>query len=129
MESIHHRESEAAQDACRPASATSASERRAALYAVLAGIPQGYLLSYGQLAELAGLGRAARWVGRELALLPDDSQLPWHRVVAAGGRLSLPADSLAGQAQRARLAAEGVPVLGARVDLRRYGWHAQPPRG
>ena len=60
--------------------------RREALYIALAAIPAGHVLSYGQLAELAGLGRAARWVGRTLSQLPDGSTLPWHRVVAASGR-------------------------------------------
>lgn len=100
-----------------------AATRRAALYQTLAQIPPGRVVSYGQLAAMAGLGRAARWVGRVLAQLPDDSRLPWHRVVAAGGRLSLPADSRAGQEQRARLRAEGLQVAGERVDIRRHGWH------
>src|SRR3990167_2506520 len=60
-------------------------ERRTALYAVLAQIPAGCVVSYGQLAAYAGLGRAARWVGRTLSQLPDGSILPWHRVIAAGG--------------------------------------------
>ncbi len=100
-----------------------ADPRHAALYAVLAQVPPGRVVSYGQLAALAGLGRAARWVGRCLAQLPQDSALPWHRVVAAGGRLSLPAGSPAGDEQRRRLAAEGVVLLGGRLDIRRHGWH------
>lgn len=97
--------------------------RRSALYAALAQIPPGRVVSYGQLAEQAGLGRAARWVGRCLSQLPDDTALPWHRVVAAGGRLSLPVDSAAGAEQRRRLAAEGVMLTGNRLDIRRHGWH------
>ena len=102
---------------------TPADERRSALYAVLAQIPPGRVVSYGELGALAGLGRAARWVGRCLSSLPDDSALPWHRVVAAGGRLSLPIGSPAGDEQRRRLAAEGVVLAGSRLDIRRYGWH------
>lgn len=71
----------------------SAQARREALYLVLAQVPPGQVVSYGQLAELAGLGRAARWVGRTLSQLPVDTRLPWHRVLGAGGRISLPADS------------------------------------
>lgn len=102
---------------------SSAQARREALYAVLALVPSGYVLSYGELAALAGLGRAARWVGQMLARLPQDTQLPWHRVIGASGRLSLPADSPAGAEQRARLRAEGVRISGTRVDMRRHGWH------
>ena len=99
-----------------------AETRRAALYLTLAQIPEGKVISYGELAALAGLGRAARWVGRMLSQLPDDTRLPWHRVTAAGGRLSLPAGSVAGQEQRARLRDEGVSICNERVDLRRHGW-------
>ena len=41
----------------------------AALYLTLAQIPEGCVVSYGELAHLAGLGRAARWVGRTLSQL------------------------------------------------------------
>lgn len=99
-----------------------AAGRRQALYQTLALVPAGQVVGYGQLAELAGLGRAARWVGRILAQLPADTGLPWHRVVAADGRLSLPAGSPAGDEQRARLRAEGLTVRDNRVDIGRHGW-------
>ena len=101
-----------------------AESRRAALYLTLAQIPEGKVIAYGELAALAGLGRAARWVGRVLSELPDDTRLPWHRVTAAGGRLSLPVGSAAGQEQRARLRDEGVNICNERVDIRRHGWRA-----
>ena len=66
------------------------------IYAVLAAIPAGVVVSYGQVAELAGLPRAARLVGRTLSALPDDTQLPWHRVVNASGKISMPCDSPGG---------------------------------
>ncbi|QLF92567.1 MGMT family protein [Pseudomonas sp. ABC1] len=97
--------------------------RPSAVYLVLAQVPHGHVVSYGQLAAMAGLGRAARWVGRLLSRLPAGSQLPWHRVVAAGGRISLPEDSPSGQEQRARLRAEGISIRSGKVDMRRYGWH------
>ena len=99
-----------------------ATRRREALYIVLAAVPAGRVVSYGQLAELAGLGRAARWVGRTLSQLPEGSTLPWHRVVAAGGRLSLPLGSPSGDEQRARLRSEGVQIMNNRVDIARHGW-------
>lgn len=110
---------ESAWPASPPASAEA---RREALYLVLAQIPEGKVVSYGELAEMAGLGRAARWVGRTLSQLPDGSRLPWHRVIAAGGRLSLAAGTTSGAEQRARLRAEGVSILNERVDMRRHGW-------
>lgn len=102
---------------------SAAEQRRMALYLTLAQIPPGTVTSYGELASRAGLGKAARWVGRMLSQLPDDSNLPWHRVLAAGGRLSLPAGSLEGLEQRARLRSEGVLVHNNRVDMARFGWH------
>jgi len=82
-------------------------------------------MSYGELARLAGLGRAARWVGRVLARLPADSRLPWHRVVRSDGRLGLPADSPSAREQCERLRSEGVAVNNGRVNMRRYALFAQ----
>jgi methylated-DNA-protein-cysteine methyltransferase-like protein len=96
--------------------------RRTALYLTLAQVPEGKVVSYGQLAELAGLGRAARWVGRTLSQLPGDTKLPWHRVLGAGGRISLPMGSPSGDEQRARLRMEGISILNNRVDIQRHGW-------
>ncbi|WP_339906801.1 MGMT family protein [Pseudomonas guineae] len=100
----------------------SQTERCTALYAALAQVPAGCVVSYGELAAHAGLGRAARWVGRILSQLPDGTTLPWHRVICAGGRLGLPTGSHAGAEQRRRLRDEGVPVHNDRVDMPRYGW-------
>ena len=99
-----------------------AEMRRTALYLTLSQVPEGCVVSYGELAHLAGLGRAARWVGRTLSQLPQDSRLPWHRVLAAGGRISLPVGSASGDEQRARLRSEGVTILNNRVDIQRHGW-------
>ncbi|PKH30752.1 DNA base-flipping protein YbaZ [Pseudomonas sp. 43NM1] len=96
--------------------------RRTALYLTLAQVPEGKVVSYGQLAQLAGLGRAARWVGRTLSQLPGDTTLPWHRVLGTVGRISLPAGSASGDEQRARLRTEGISVLNNRVDIQRHGW-------
>ena len=101
---------------------SAAEIRRTALYSTLMQVPAGYVVTYGQLAELAGLGRAARWVGRTLSQLPEGSRLPWHRVLAAGGRISLPAGSPSGDEQRARLRSEGLSIVNSRVDLQRHGW-------
>lgn len=99
--------------------------RQAALYSALAQIPPGRVISYGELAALAGLGRAARWVGQILSRLPADTLLPWHRVIAANGRFSLPSDCPAGQEQRRRLQAEGVTILNDRVNIQRCGWQTR----
>ena len=94
------------------------------IYAVLAAIPSGVVVTYGQVAELAGLPRAARLVGRTLRHLPADSTLPWHRVINAAGKISLPLDSGSGKRQIARLQEEGLVVKGGRISLSKYRWRA-----
>ncbi|MFJ7884843.1 MGMT family protein [Pseudomonas sp. NPDC096917] len=101
---------------------TPAEMRRTALYSTLMLVPSGKVVTYGQLADWAGLGRAARWVGRTLSQLPEDTRLPWHRVLAAGGRISLPAGSVSGDEQRARLRSEGLRIVNNRVDIQVHGW-------
>lgn len=107
----------------------TAEQRRQALYQTLAQVPTGRVISYGQLAQLAGLGRAARWVGRCLSQLPEDTRLPWHRVITASGRLSLAPDSPSGIEQRARLRDEGLLLSDERVDIRRHGWRPMEHSG
>ena len=104
-----------------------AETRRTAVYLVMSQIPPGKVVSYGELAAMAGLGRAARWVGRLMSQLLDDTSLP--RVIAAGGRLSLPAGTAAGHEQRMRLRAEGLTIVNDRVDMRRHGWHSTELNG
>lgn len=100
--------------------------RREAVWQALAAIPPGRVTSYGQLARMAGLGRGARLVGRWLGQLPDDTRLPWHRVLNSQGQLSLPADHPAGREQLQRLLAEGVVVRNRRVSMARYDWPDPP---
>lgn len=106
---------------------TVTDNRKQAFRTVLASIPSGRVCSYGALARLAGLGRGARLAGRWLQDLPDGSSLPWHRVVNSQGKLSLPAESPAGQEQVQRLLAEGVSIQNHRIDMKRYGWPDEPP--
>ena len=90
------------------------------IYAVLAAIPTGVVVSYGQVAELAGLPRAARLVGRTLSALPDDTQLPWHRVVNASGKISMPSNSPGGMQQKHRLELEDVLLVNGRISLKQF---------
>ena len=100
----------------------AADTRREAVWQVLAAIPPGRVTSYGRVAQLAGLGRGARLVGRWLGQLPDDSTLPWHRVLNSQGQLSLPANHPAAEEQFQRLQAEGVIIRNRRVSMARFGW-------
>jgi methylated-DNA-protein-cysteine methyltransferase related protein len=90
--------------------------------AVVRRIPPGRVASYGQVAREAGLGRRARFVGQVLARLPAGSDVPWHRVLRADGRLAFEPDTAPYRRQRALLEQEGVTFSGLKVDLRRHGW-------
>jgi alkylated DNA nucleotide flippase Atl1 len=83
--------------------------------ACVESIPAGRVMSYGDVAEYAGL-RSARTVGRVLAA--DGGTVPWHRVVRADGSL---ADHLYTE-QRQRLLAEGIRFRGDRVALAEFRW-------
>lgn len=89
-------------------------------------VPAGRVVSYGQLADLAGLPGRARLVGRALKLADGDTPLPWHRVVRADGKIAFPAGSNEAQEQRERLCAEGVEVIRYRIRLSNYGWQPDP---
>jgi methylated-DNA-protein-cysteine methyltransferase-like protein len=94
-----------------------------AVFHVLVQVPEGKVLTYGSLASLAGLGRAARFVGSTLRKLPKNTQLPWHRVINSQGRLSLPDSHPSYKLQRNRLISEGVVFRGPKVDLKTFHWH------
>lgn len=98
-------------------------ERNAIVYATVWQIPPGRVATYGQIARIAGLGRMARQVGYALHALPEDSEVPWHRVVNARGEISLRSSSGAESLQRLRLEREGLRFdAGGRVSLAEFGW-------
>ena len=53
----------------------------------------------------------------------EDLDLPWQRVLGAGGHIKLTGDSAI--EQRLRLEAEGVRFRGRSVDLKAHEWKAQ----
>jgi methylated-DNA-protein-cysteine methyltransferase-like protein len=92
------------------------------IWAVVRRIPRGRVATYGAVAAAAGLRQHARLAGYALHNLPRGSQVPWHRVINAQGRISFPPRSEPYREQRRRLEAEGVVFVAGRVDLVRYGW-------
>jgi len=97
-------------------------ERRRRILEVVRDVPEGSVVSYGQVAALAGIPRGARQVGRALAEAPADEPLPWHRVLRANGATAFPEGSAGYARQRDRLRAEGVIMSKGQVDMRRYRW-------
>ena len=93
------------------------------IWQVVMGIPPGCVATYGDVASLAGLAGAARRVGRALRGLPENTRIPWHRVINARGQLSLPPDSPSGRSQRERLQAEGIKFRdNGSIDLAKTRW-------
>jgi methylated-DNA-protein-cysteine methyltransferase-like protein len=77
-------------------------------------IPRGKVASYGQVAAAAGYPRYHRAVARLLkTMIPGE--LPWQRVLGAGGEIKLAGPAAA--EQRLRLRMEGVTFAGKRIDL------------
>ena len=87
------------------------------MLAAVRRIPKGRVSTYGDIAAASGHPGAARQV---VWALRAGEGVPWHRVVGAGGRISLTGES--GFEQRLRLRSEGVAITGDRIDLKVYGW-------
>jgi len=111
--------------------ARESSSRWRQFYRWVEKIPEGKVATYGQIAALAGLPRHARQVGYALAALPEESTVPWQRVVNARGEVSLRAASDLGHSgfQRHLLEEEGVVFdLVGRIDLARFAWRPRARR-
>ncbi|WP_456273393.1 MGMT family protein [Bacillus sp. AK031] len=92
---------------------------------IISKIPQGRVMTYGQIARLAGSPRAARQVVRILHSMSKTYKLPWHRVINAKGQIALQ-DEESYQEQRMNLEMEGVePGLNGTIDLERYQWNPE----
>ena len=86
-----------------------------AIWDVVARIPRGRVSTYGDVARDAGFPGRARRAGYALKHMPDGMNLPWHRVVGAGGKIVFPPQSTAYREQTRRLRGEGVAVANGRV--------------
>ena len=87
------------------------------VYAVVAQVPYGQVVSYGQIARMLGRPRAAREVGRAMRYCPE--HLPWQRVVMSDGSVT---GGLYAELRKAILDSEGVAFLpDGRVDMEACG--------
>ncbi len=98
------------------------------VWKVVSEIPSGHVLTYGEVARLAGIPSAARRVSQVLRRAPRSMGLPWHRVINAQGRISFPEDSSGWQRQKDMLEVEGLVFLNGKVDLERYGYRGAVDR-
>ncbi|MEY8343600.1 MGMT family protein [Niallia circulans] len=88
---------------------------------IITDIPEGKVMTYGQIAAVAGSPRAARQVVRVLHTLSEKYQLPWHRVLNSKGCIGLSGEHA--QLQRRLLEAEGIVFQqNGSLNLREYGY-------
>lgn len=104
-------------------SGRSSDELARQILQVIALIPYGKVASYGQIARMAGLPKHARLVGYLLKHLDSAADIPWHRVINSQGKISLSKLNESGEnIQRLKLVAEGVMVIGDKINLKQYQW-------
>ncbi|CAI8864010.1 methylated-DNA-protein-cysteine methyltransferase related protein [Brevibacillus sp. IT-7CA2] len=90
---------------------------------IIAGIPAGHVMTYGQIAALAGSPRAARQIVRILHSMSKKHKLPWHRVINAQGKIGLQ-DLDSSTLQKMALESEGIVVSAAgEIEMERYQFH------
>lgn len=88
--------------------------------AIIQAIPEGKVMTYGQIAAWAGSPRAARQVVRILHSSSRKYNLPWHRVVNGKGEIAL-MDEESRFMQKMYLEQEGIELgLLDKVDLAKY---------
>ncbi len=96
------------------------------IYTIVFQIPEGKVATYGQIAILAGLPGQARQVGYALHANPYGNRLPWHRVINAQGRISLPPYDDSGNEQLERLENEGIFAdRRGNISLKTYQWNPE----
>jgi methylated-DNA-protein-cysteine methyltransferase-like protein len=114
---LRHRQSAVNKDNIQ----ASSPDRKTQVWQVIAMIPPGKVATYGQIAGLIGLPSHARFVGATLRNLPENTKLPWFRVVNSSLRISLRGGGE--QHQRRLLEAEDVIFIGERV-AKGHRWEA-----
>lgn len=95
------------------------------VYRLVAQVPKGKVVTYGQVAALLGVPRAARAVGTALRHLPRPMSrtVPWQRVINASGGISFRGDVVRVEEQRWLLENEGVEFnRQGKVNLKKYRW-------
>ncbi|MFL2099609.1 MGMT family protein [Desemzia sp. FAM 23991] len=87
---------------------------------IIRSIPTGKVMTYGQIAALAGNPRGARQVVRILHSMSQKHDLPWHRIINAKGEIAIK-DEVGSFTQKDRLLSEGIMLTrSGKVDLTRY---------
>lgn len=92
------------------------------VYDLLLEIPQGYVVTYGDIASYFGNKKMARAIGTILHHNPDPNKYPCYKVVSAKGKLSKSFAFGGIQRQRELLENENIKVIDNKIDLKIYGF-------
>ncbi|TYB31163.1 MAG: MGMT family protein [Candidatus Mcinerneyibacterium aminivorans] len=90
---------------------------------IINSIPEGKVMTYGQIAAMAGNPRAARAVSWILHSGSKKHNLPWHRVINSKGGISI--KSRKGyKEQKQRLKEEGISFnKNDKINLEKYQYY------
>ncbi|MEW9667917.1 MGMT family protein [Ammoniphilus sp. 3BR4] len=92
---------------------------------IIKSIPAGKVMTYGQVASLAGSPRGARQVVRILHSMSHNHQLPWHRIIHSSGEINTSNRELYRE-QKQLLEMENIRFINdCRIDLDLYQYHPQ----
>lgn len=90
---------------------------------IIQSIPVGKVMTYGQIAALAGNPRGARQVVRILHSMSEKYDLPWHRIINAKGEIAIK-DDAGSFTQKDRLISEGIVLTKAgKINLTHYRYY------
>lgn len=92
------------------------------VYQFVKTVPEGKVVTYGDVAAAIGAPRASRQVGWALHCNPYEGIVPCHRVVFRDGSLARNFAFGGSDVQRALLLSEGVGFIGEKVDMKGYRW-------
>ncbi|KQC06343.1 MAG: methyltransferase [Candidatus Cloacimonas sp. SDB] len=96
------------------------------IYQIVKNIPCGKVATYGQIADLAGFPGQARLVGYALNSLPEELDIPWHRVINSQGKISFAGGSGWYEYQMSLLETEGIEFSpSGKIDLKQFQWQAK----
>ncbi|MEW6991340.1 MGMT family protein [Colwelliaceae bacterium 6441] len=102
------------------------NEKHIRIWQTVQLIPEGFVATYGQVADLAGLPGRARLVGKALGKVPEqgwnNQAVPWFRVINSQGKVSFPIGSEYFLKQKQQLQDEQVVIQGAKIKLSQFQW-------
>ena len=95
------------------------------IHHIISLIPSGKVATYGQIAEIVG-GCTARMVGYAASAVPQDSDIPWQRVINYKGCISRRNGSSGELSQQRLLEAEGIEFdQYGRTNLENFQWKGE----